>query len=209
VEQLPKVSKEYKEKRRQEILEIAKEVFIQKGFESTTMTDIVKASDLSRGGVYKYFSSTDEMFRAITDQYDQESEGFIEKLLEESKTARQAIEAFLSDSEAGLLKSELGFGIVSYEYFVNSCRNPNRSAYMLKRAQLAMSYFSKIIELGIIKGEFKPTQPTDAIALFIINIMDGLLLYRLVTVNLLNPIEIYIKEQIDGLRMYLKEVLQF
>lgn len=61
----PKVTKEHKDKRQAEILEAAKTVFKRKGFELTTMKDVVEESGFSRGGVYLYFSSTEEMFRRI------------------------------------------------------------------------------------------------------------------------------------------------
>ncbi len=61
----PKVTKEHKDKRQAKILEAAKTVFKRKGFELTTMKDVVEESGFSRGGVYLYFSSTEEMFRRI------------------------------------------------------------------------------------------------------------------------------------------------
>ncbi|HYK74567.1 MAG TPA: TetR/AcrR family transcriptional regulator [Pseudoneobacillus sp.] len=130
---MPKVSEDYKEKRKTEILDVARKVFIEKGFEFTTMTDIVEASGLSRGGVYKYFSSTDEMFWAITDEHDRRYEEKINKLLDESDTAWNALMLFLNYSESTILESRLGFGIVQYEYAVNSCRKKDRSQYLTTR----------------------------------------------------------------------------
>ena len=47
------------------ILEKAKEVFVEKGFRSVTMKDIVDACEISRGGLYLYFSSTEEVFLEV------------------------------------------------------------------------------------------------------------------------------------------------
>ncbi|WP_257967916.1 TetR family transcriptional regulator [Peribacillus deserti] len=201
------MSQEYKEKRRQEILDTARKVFIQKGFDQTTMTDIVEASGLSRGGVYQYFSSTDEMFRQITDRNDEGFENWIKKIIGESKTAWAAIENYLAEVEAGLLEPGVGFGIVQFEYFVFSTRKEERSSYLLKRGETAIRNFSLLIENGMKTGEFKPIQPTEAIVMFIININDGLLLQSL-TLNKYEHDRVYVKEQIQGLKMYLKQVLQ-
>jgi AcrR family transcriptional regulator len=205
---LPKVSEEYKKKRKEEILDIASQIFIEKGFEETTMTDIVEASQLSRGGVYKYFSSTDEMFKEIVKKYDKKTEMNIEKLIEQSEIAWQAIERFLDQSEESLIKSGLGFGIVQFEYAVNSCRKENRTAYLMKRFESAFTNLGKLIENGIQTNEFKPNQPVNAIVMFIVNILDGILLYRMLSIGIAEPEQVYIKEQISGLKMYLRNVLQ-
>ena len=42
--------------KKQFILEKAREVFVEKGFRSVTMKDIVDACEISRGGLYLYFS---------------------------------------------------------------------------------------------------------------------------------------------------------
>ena len=40
------------EQKKAYILEVAKEVFIEKGFRTVTMKDIVEACEISRGGLY-------------------------------------------------------------------------------------------------------------------------------------------------------------
>ena len=47
------------------ILEKARAVFSEKGFKNVTMKDIVDACEISRGGLYLYFSSTEEIFLAV------------------------------------------------------------------------------------------------------------------------------------------------
>ncbi len=50
-----------KENRKSEILEAAREVFLEKGFSKTTMEDVIARTTLSKGGVYHYYSNTHEM----------------------------------------------------------------------------------------------------------------------------------------------------
>ncbi len=47
------------------ILERAERVFIKKGFAGVTMKDIIEESDISRGGIYLYFKSVDEVFTEV------------------------------------------------------------------------------------------------------------------------------------------------
>ena len=56
---------EKSEQKREHILKQAKEVFAKKGFRDVTMKDIVEACEISRGGLYLYFGSTEEIFKEI------------------------------------------------------------------------------------------------------------------------------------------------
>lgn len=62
---MPKVNEEYFENKRKIILDAAMRVFQRKPAYSVTMKDIVKESNLSQGGVYKYYSNIDEIVVAL------------------------------------------------------------------------------------------------------------------------------------------------
>ena len=49
------------EKRKLEILEAAMKCFLEKGFQNTTMEDVIEKVSLSKGGVYYHYGSTSEM----------------------------------------------------------------------------------------------------------------------------------------------------
>lgn len=49
------------QERRQEILEAARKCFLEKGFSDTTMEAVIERTSLSKGGVYRYYSSTSQM----------------------------------------------------------------------------------------------------------------------------------------------------
>lgn len=51
--------------RESEILSAAKKLFTDKGFESTTMEEIAKASEFTKRTVYQYFSSKENLFFAV------------------------------------------------------------------------------------------------------------------------------------------------
>lgn len=54
-----------KQKRRETIINAAKELFYEKGFQLTTMEDIAAAAELSKGTLYLYFGSKDELYITI------------------------------------------------------------------------------------------------------------------------------------------------
>ena len=53
------------EKRKSEICEAAKHCFLAKGFQNTTMEDVIKEVGMSKGGVYRYYKSTVDMLYDI------------------------------------------------------------------------------------------------------------------------------------------------
>ena len=54
-----------KDLRRQQIQEAAKELFLLKGFNSTTMEDIAKKAELSPATIYLYFKNKDELYVSL------------------------------------------------------------------------------------------------------------------------------------------------
>lgn len=62
---MPRVSEEHLERRRQQILDAAQLCFARKGFYETSMQDIFSESGLSAGAVYRYFKSKDDIIAAL------------------------------------------------------------------------------------------------------------------------------------------------
>jgi AcrR family transcriptional regulator len=65
---MPKVSQEYRDARREQILAAAKRCFLRDGFHETSMQDLFAESGLSSGAVYRYFPSKEDMIAAIAEE---------------------------------------------------------------------------------------------------------------------------------------------
>ena len=77
----------------QEVLDQALQVFWSKGYEASSLTDLLGAMGLSKSSFYETFGSKHELYLAALDRYrDTESAGLI-AVLEGPTPARQAIEA--------------------------------------------------------------------------------------------------------------------
>lgn len=57
--------KREQKERRQAIIEVAKEVFFEKGFLGTTMDEIANGCELAKGTLYLYFKSKEELYVTI------------------------------------------------------------------------------------------------------------------------------------------------
>lgn len=56
------------EERKNEILDVAEELFRTKGYEATTTTDILNKAGIARGTLYNYFRSKDDVLNAVIDR---------------------------------------------------------------------------------------------------------------------------------------------
>lgn len=65
---MPKVSQEYRDARREQILAAAKRCFLRGGFHETSMQDLFAEAGLSSGAVYRYFSSKEDVILAIAEE---------------------------------------------------------------------------------------------------------------------------------------------
>ncbi|MFH1852757.1 MAG: TetR/AcrR family transcriptional regulator [Candidatus Neomarinimicrobiota bacterium] len=55
--------------RREQILEAALDVIVEKGYESSRMDDIVQASQLSKGAIYWYYKSKKEVYLSLVNHW--------------------------------------------------------------------------------------------------------------------------------------------
>ena len=60
-----------KDERRDEIVETARHLFVEKGFHATKISDIVREIGVSQGVFYYYFPSKDAVIDALTESYFQ------------------------------------------------------------------------------------------------------------------------------------------
>ncbi len=63
--EMPRVVPEYKEEARSRILDSARQVFDEKGYRQATMDDIARKLGVSKGALYLYFASKEELFYSI------------------------------------------------------------------------------------------------------------------------------------------------
>ena len=63
------MSQSKQDKRKYQILDAALEVIVNKGYEGSSMSDIVEKSKLSKGAIYWYYSSKKEVYLALVNHW--------------------------------------------------------------------------------------------------------------------------------------------
>ncbi|MFD1621673.1 TetR/AcrR family transcriptional regulator [Thalassotalea marina] len=85
------ISERDKEKRKQVILMAALEQFYLQGFKATRMDDIANMAGVSKGTLYLYFKTKEELFQAIIEQVALPKLGELTQLLEQSPSVKQGL----------------------------------------------------------------------------------------------------------------------
>jgi len=85
-----------REETRRRILESASQVFASKGFHHAAVDDIVKASGTSKGAVYFYFESKEQIFLSLV-------EGYASTLAQEIQTAVPRARGLVAQIEAAVV----------------------------------------------------------------------------------------------------------
>ncbi len=77
-----------------EVLRNAMHVFWGKGYEATSLNDILEATGLSKSSLYASFGDKRELFLATFNAYRKERLGHLNRILNEDQPARRCIESF-------------------------------------------------------------------------------------------------------------------
>ncbi|MCH5258844.1 MAG: TetR/AcrR family transcriptional regulator [Lachnospiraceae bacterium] len=158
--------------KKQYILDKAREVFVEKGFKNVTMKDIVEACEISRGGLYLYFDSTEQILMEILQMEAQETDDLFAGHISEEATAADILTLFLKEQKKELLQKKNNLTVAVYEYFF-AHKSTDKNNMLRKQFDAGVRVIEKLIEAGIASGEFYCENPRGA-ASNIMYVLEGL-----------------------------------
>ena len=154
---MPRTAKDYLTKKR-ELVNTAEKLFMEKGYNETTIEDLLDASSLSKGGFYHYFSSKEEV---LEESIKILMESLLEQVLpiveDDSLTAMQKLRMFFQKkNEYKEPKNEMA-------RYISKLLQSDFAVYKyyLVLAQSYLEPFAKIIEQGSKEGSFSVTYPRE------------------------------------------------
>ncbi|MFC4798747.1 TetR/AcrR family transcriptional regulator [Neobacillus sp. GCM10023253] len=170
----PIVSDSYKEKKRKEILDSAFVCFAQKGFLIATVDDIVQHSGISKGAIYNYFKSKDEIFLELMKA---STEATYEKLTGELGTCTNSIDKIIHLFDMYLSpkdREDIGNIVVHDEFKLHASRHPELLEKLnQRRHEYFIQLFSQIIKEGQHSGEIKKDLKPEIYANVFWSMIDG------------------------------------
>ncbi|MCC0179771.1 TetR/AcrR family transcriptional regulator [Waterburya agarophytonicola K14] len=185
------------------IIRQSAELFNLKGYAGSSMSDIMQATGLKKGGIYNHFASKEELALAA---FDYAVSLLTQRVWSVVKTKRNAIDRLLA-----LVSSYLTY--IDNPPIVGGCPILNTAietddldSPLRDRALQAINSWRdliiRIIEKGIKKGEVRSTVEPDTVATIIIcNIEGAMMMSKLAK----NPI--HMRRAIAHLQSYIKTSL--
>lgn len=140
------------ERTRENIRREAYKLFADKGFKEVTMTDICEKTGLSRGGLYRYYSCTGEIFSEIISQ-----EYAIAGRMEERESAKAILEDMLEAIKGEIMDKELSLSLAIYEY-----ASLGNEDFFIRINESAKRRWISLINYGMKTGEFKRVDTEQA-----------------------------------------------
>jgi AcrR family transcriptional regulator len=148
-----------KENRKSAILKAARKLFFEKGFKSVTVENIAQKAELSKGSVYLYFKSKEEIYTYILLTDIEKFHRKIDEMLPQGQSAAVSlkkyaniyIDIFLNDKE--LFRMLMSFMLNTDQMNLPDGLNNN----LIKMTNKTVIICEKILQAGIEKGEFPPT----------------------------------------------------
>ena len=132
---MPRVSEEYLNARRQEIIDAAHRVCLRKPVGAVTMSDIINETGMAQGGIYRYFTDLDDILCAmvmdmresfnIKDETDRIFDSAEDKPVEE--TMSEIFDLLASKMEEQLMDIQK----INFDLSVMAINSPERTAKIM------------------------------------------------------------------------------
>jgi AcrR family transcriptional regulator len=188
------------EERKDQIMNAAEEVFSQKGFSDARMDDIAEETGLSKGTLYLYYKSKDDLIIAILDRIFRREFRVFENLDYTSMSATDAVWAFV-ETTAKDVKMMMRLLPITYEFMGLAFRNKFVQKTFKTYLNHYLDILIPIIQHGIDSGEFRPADAKE-VAIAMGAILEGTLLLWVYDNSLIEP-EIHLR---SGMKLLLEGV---
>ena len=168
------------QEKKQEIYRSATQVFLDKGYNNTTLLDIAKLCKMGRSTIYQYFKNKEEIFYEVSISFFSELVSNLDSImLEESMSSTEKIKKMLSvfifDSKAD---SQRFFQLAKVLMFLKE----NNSVFENKLKFFYLSVqdmFFQVVESGIYNNEIKQCD-AESMSIAIFGLAQSIILHTYV-----------------------------
>ncbi|MER8366229.1 TetR/AcrR family transcriptional regulator [Mesorhizobium sp. M0306] len=160
---------------RDQALEKARDAFWRRGYEGTSMADLVSALGLASARIYAAFGSKEDLFREAVALYEANEGGFATRALEEEPNVRRVIERMLRDAVEIYTRPGRPQGCMVVTAATNCAVENDAVLQWLAEHRLART--ASIVERlkqAVRDGELKPDTDAEALGDYYATLMHGL-----------------------------------
>lgn len=157
-----------------EVLEKAMHVFWHKGYEATSVEDLLAAMDLNRGSLYDTFGDKRQLFLKVIDRYCHGFVGEKFSLLDQPGPVLPTLRGFIHGMIEGALADPQRRGCLIANTVMELAPHEKEIAGTLRQAlKMAEDTFFKVLARAKQQGELANDKDPRAIARFFTTMMQG------------------------------------
>lgn len=156
-------------------LDAAMQVFWEKGFEATSLSDLTSRMGIQRPSIYSTFGDKKELFEAALRKYTSSHAAYIRNKLQSSSSVKEAFRAFFEN----MVEKEYGqtpnWGCFCINSMVELSPHDEKFEVLTREHQMYLSViFQETIDRGLRSGELDPTINAKSLAQTLVISLIGL-----------------------------------
>ena len=163
------------EKTKQYICEEAYKLFAQRGYKDVTMKDICDKTGLSRGGLYRHYDSTQQIFLEIMEGFAKRQKNEFTDKIKQHVPAAEILDEILLRYAQEMIDSENSLSLAIYEFYSNPQISKTENS-MVRQYEMSKSMWVELIQYGMETGAFKTVNP-EAVFDMIVFSYQGVRMY--------------------------------
>ena len=173
---MPKVTRQYRDARRDQILTAARRCFLRDGFHATSMQDLFAEAGLSSGAVYRYFASKDDVIIAIAEENMRDVVAMIHDAA--SSQAGRPVGTVLADIFNIVLAKDAQNGLAGLALltWAETLRNPVLASRFADLFAQMRADLTGVVREHQSDGNLPPQVSAEALAAVFISIVPGYIL---------------------------------
>jgi AcrR family transcriptional regulator len=170
----PRLTQEDYDVIHEKILNSAEILFAKKGYNGTSMKDIVEASGQSKGAIYNHFESKERLFLSLLEK--QTTLG-LNQLKDRFTTKDKTIDKLRKVLDLTMVNScdcPSEVGRMQIEFMIAASRIKSLKSEMKNRYNTIHSFIRELIDEGIQNGEFKSEIDSESLTSLLYATLEGL-----------------------------------
>ncbi|MBR2814294.1 MAG: TetR/AcrR family transcriptional regulator [Reyranella sp.] len=153
----------------------AMRTFWARGYEGTSIQDLVEAMGVNKPSLYATFGCKEEIFREAVELYDRLEGRATSQSLGEAATAREAVEAMLRSNARAYTAGEGPRGcMIVLSSLLGAPENESVRRFLADNRLSGERMLRDRLSRGIAEGDLSPSADIDRLAAFYTTVLEGL-----------------------------------
>ncbi|ULL19638.1 TetR/AcrR family transcriptional regulator [Paenibacillus sp. H1-7] len=162
---------------RKQVIEVAAQLFLIRGYAFTSMDDVMRESQVSKSNIYYHFKSKEELLLAAVEYWIERYEAaFFALLGQAERSVEERVYAFLHELTAGIEERECQGGCPFISFYIQA---PDQAVQVKQKITGFFTelqpMLAKLFQQGLKRNEFRRGIGAEQAAALFIAAMEGAL----------------------------------